>query len=331
MAMASLRFPHLAAYAAALLLILGACSSGDESSKDSGANGTPAGAPEDDASNDAGSKDESSSDPAENDPQDDETSDQKPEEDQDPQDDQDPEPGSGDEGSGDEGSGGEGTGDEGGDENAGPVEPDVAMPEPVGDAAIDRMIAFIREQEIDRSRLNWRHTLPKPPELEFEADKVYDWILHTNLGDMRFRLRPQGTPMHVSSAIYLTKLGYYDGLGFHRVITGFMAQGGCPDGTGSGGPGYTLDGEYPEGVTHARRGDLSAANSGTKADGSGTDGSQFFVCFAPQPGLNGRHTVWGGLVEGFDTLDKIQKLAAPTEPGTPKEPITIESAEIVVR
>jgi cyclophilin family peptidyl-prolyl cis-trans isomerase len=96
-------------------------------------------------------------------------------------------------------------------------------------------------------------------------------------GPIDVKLLPDVTPMHASSTIYLTRLGYYDGLAFHRVIPGFMAQGGCPLGTGTGGPGYEYDGEFSPTVKHDKPGILSMANRGP-----GTDGSQFFLTFVPR-------------------------------------------------
>ena len=107
--------------------------------------------------------------------------------------------------------------------------------------------------------------------------------------------------MHVSSGIYLARLGYYDGLTFHRVIPRFMAQGGCPIGSGSGGPGYQFEGEFDAKVKHDKPGILSMANAGP-----GTDGSQFFLTFLPTPHLDGRHTVWGEVVDGKDTLKALE-------------------------
>jgi peptidyl-prolyl cis-trans isomerase B (cyclophilin B) len=98
--------------------------------------------------------------------------------------------------------------------------------------------------------------------------------------------------------VFLAREGYYDNTIFHRVIAGFMAQGGDPTGTGTGGPGYKFADEFTS-HTHIT-GTLSMANAGPN-----TNGSQFFICFAPQPHLNGKHTVFGQLIEGMDVLNKI--------------------------
>jgi cyclophilin family peptidyl-prolyl cis-trans isomerase len=129
--------------------------------------------------------------------------------------------------------------------------------------------------------------------------------------------------MHVTNFIYLTRLGFYDGLAFHRVITNFMAQGGCPFGTGTGGPGYNFDGEFSPSVKHNAGGMLSMANRGP-----GTDGSQFFLTFVATPWLDGKHTIFGKVVEGMDTLKKLE--AAGSENGKTSEPLKIETVTIQV-
>jgi cyclophilin family peptidyl-prolyl cis-trans isomerase len=140
---------------------------------------------------------------------------------------------------------------------------------------------------------------------------------------MVVRLMPEVAPMHVSSTIYLTRLGFYDGLSFHRVITGFMAQGGCPRGTGTGGPGYQYDGEFDPSVRHNRPGLLSMANAGP-----GTDGSQFFLTFVATPWLDGKHTIFGEVVEGVETLQALEKRGSQS--GRTDEPLEIRRATIAV-
>ena len=174
------------------------------------------------------------------------------------------------------------------------------MPEnDVAIAAIDR---FIAEQSIDRSKDGWKTSLPQPPQVEFDASKRYFWNVATNVGDIKIRLMPDIAPMHVSSTIYLARLGFYDGVIFHRVITGFMAQGGDPLGQGIGGPGYDYDGEFSSSARHDRPGLLSMANAGP-----GTDGSQFFLTFVPTPHLDDKHTIFGEVVEGMETVQQLEK------------------------
>ncbi len=187
-----------------------------------------------------------------------------------------------------------------------------------GVAAIE---AFIAEQNIDKSKSNWKTSLPKPPEASFEAGTDLKWTLNTSLGKIVVDLMPEVAPMHVSSTVYLTKLGFYDGVAFHRVIPGFMAQGGDPLGRGTGGPGYKYAGEFDPNVKHDKGGLLSMANAGP-----GTDGSQFFLTFVATPWLDGKHTIFGEVVEGMDVLKEMEKRG--TRSGTPTERMLIETATI---
>ena len=191
------------------------------------------------------------------------------------------------------------------------------------DPAIADIQAFIAKEKIATASSRWRSGLPKPPCVAFDSGRKYLWHLQTNQGPMTLRFLTGVAPMHVSSTIYLTELGYYDGLTFHRVIPGFMAQGGCPDGNGRGSPGYQYAGEFGPGAKHDGPGVLSMANAGP-----GTDGSQFFITFAPAGNLDGKHTVFGELVTGMDTLRKIEKLGS--ESGSTKQKIVIEKATVSV-
>jgi cyclophilin family peptidyl-prolyl cis-trans isomerase len=167
----------------------------------------------------------------------------------------------------------------------------------------------------------WKIQLEKPEVMTFDKDKVYYWVLLTNKGTIKIKLMPDVAPMHVTSTIYLTQKGFYDGLTFHRIIPGFMAQGGCPFGNGTGGPGYQYDGEFSPDVSHNKSYLLSMANAG-----SGTDGSQFFITFASTTHLDGKHTIFGSVVDGKDVVKKIETYGSSD--GTPKEAIVIERATI---
>ena len=177
--------------------------------------------------------------------------------------------------------------------------------------------ALVAAAKVDTTRGDWRTKLPKPQAAAFAADKTYYADMATNKGPLRIRLFTAEAPMHATSFLYLARLGFFDGLAFHRVIKGFMAQGGCPLGTGTGGPGYRFDGEFTPQLRHDRAGLLSQANAGP-----GTDGSQFFLTFLPTAWLDDKHTIFGAVVGGLETLQALE--AAGSERGTPQEPLRIE-------
>ncbi len=189
------------------------------------------------------------------------------------------------------------------------------------DTAIDAIDQFIAGAGIDTANASWRTRLKAPPEVAFEAGKTYFWDLETNVGNVVVRLLAEVAPKHVASTIYLTRLGYYDDLVFHRVITQFMAQGGCPLGSGTGGPGYTYDGEFAANVKHDRPGLLSMANAGP-----GTDGSQFFLTFIPTPWLDGKHTIFGEVVDGMPTVQALE--ARGSQSGATSERLEITKATV---
>ncbi len=119
-------------------------------------------------------------------------------------------------------------------------------------------------------------------------------VMETNKGTIRLNLYPQETPMTVANFVNLAQRGFYDGLSFHRVIDDFMIQGGCPQGTGTGGPGYRFADEFVDSLRHDAPGKFSMANAGP-----GTNGSQFFITHVPTPWLDDAHTIFGA-VEGDD-------------------------------
>jgi len=190
-----------------------------------------------------------------------------------------------------------------------------------GDVAIEAIDAFIAKQEINKSNPSWKLDLEKPPVVAFDSETSYYWNLATTRGDIRVKLMPGVAPAHVSSTIYLTRLGFYDGTPFHRVIPGFMAQGGDPLGSGRGGPGYEYDGEFDPKVRHDRPGLLSMANRGP-----GTDGSQFFLTFVPTQYLDDKHTIFGEVVDGMATVKELEKRGS--RGGRPSEKLEIVSATI---
>ena len=123
----------------------------------------------------------------------------------------------------------------------------------------------------------------------------------TSRGPIKIELYPDKAPLTVANFVNLAKRGFYDGLKFHRVIADFMIQGGCPEGSGRGGPGYRFEDETTNGVRH-ERGVLSMANAGPN-----TNGSQFFITHVPTPWLDGKHTVFGKVTEGLDVVDAVKQ------------------------
>jgi peptidylprolyl isomerase len=188
---------------------------------------------------------------------------------------------------------------------------------PTGVAAVEKYIA---EHKVDKTG-DWKSKVQRPPKVAFDPAKKIYWKLETSVGNLKVRLMPDVAPMHVTSTIYLTKLGFYDGTIFHRVIPGFMAQGGDPTGTGMGGPGYQYAGEFDPKVKHDKGGLLSMANAGP-----GTDGSQFFLTFVATPWLDGKHTIFGEVVEGQGTLKELEKRGSQS--GKTSEKLTITRAQI---
>ena len=155
-------------------------------------------------------------------------------------------------------------------------------------------------------------------------------VFKTTMGEFEIELYPKDAPETVWNFVNLaegrqktSKEGpFYNGLIFHRVIRGFMIQGGCPEGSGRGGPGYRFVDEFKPHLKHNTEGILSMANAGP-----GTNGSQFFITLAPTPHLDGRHTVFGKVVRGMDVVKKIGDTATGAM-DRPKTDIVIESVEI---
>ncbi|MDE5602789.1 MAG: peptidylprolyl isomerase [Helicobacter sp.] len=135
-------------------------------------------------------------------------------------------------------------------------------------------------------------------------DKLQFALIKTQKGDMTIRLFPNEAPNTVANFASLAQSGFYDNLNFHRVIAGFVAQGGCPEGSGRGGPGYTIACELENNPHKHLKGTLSMAHAGRD-----TGGSQFFICFAPQPHLDGEHTVFGQIEdeESLKVLDSLKE------------------------
>lgn len=145
----------------------------------------------------------------------------------------------------------------------------------------------------------------------------------TNKGVFVAEMFEDKAPLTTKNFIELVEKGFYDGVIFHRVIDGFMIQGGDPTGTGMGGPGYKIKDEFGEGLKHDDEGILSMANAGPN-----TGGSQFFITLAPTPWLNGHHAIFGKVVEGMDVVRLIG--VVPTDfRDRPREAVTMEKVEVV--
>lgn len=171
-----------------------------------------------------------------------------------------------------------------------------------------------------------------------KKDKTMYAVFETNKGNFKIKLFNDKAPKTVENFVGLaegtkewtdpktnkpTKKPFYDGLVFHRVIDGFMIQGGCPLGNGTGGPGYNFEDEFSGGGKHDKPGILSMANRGPN-----TNGSQFFVTVAATPWLDGRHTVFGEVVEGMDVVTSISKAKTAAQ-DRPAEDIKITKLKIV--
>lgn len=142
-----------------------------------------------------------------------------------------------------------------------------------------------------------------PPAMQIDKNKKYTAIFHTDKGDITVDLFASQAPITVNNFVFLAREGFYNNTTFHRVIGGFMAQGGDPTGTGMGGPGYRFDDERGAlSLKHDGEGILSMANAGPN-----TNGSQFFITYGPTPHLNGRHGVFGKITKGTDVLRSIRE------------------------
>jgi cyclophilin family peptidyl-prolyl cis-trans isomerase len=158
-----------------------------------------------------------------------------------------------------------------------------------------------------------------PPQMSIDPQRSYSATIKTSAGTMTARLFAEDTPQTVNNFVFLAREGFYDGVIFHRVIKGFMIQGGDPTGTGTGGPGYKFADEPVK--RRYERGTLAMANAGPN-----TNGSQFFIMHADYA-LPPNYTIFGKLTSGEDVVDKIATAPAGAQ-DRPKEPVSIESVEV---
>src|SRR5438477_9364851 len=159
--------------------------------------------------------------------------------------------------------------------------------------------------------------------MSIDPKKTYTATLKTDVGDIVVRLYTDKVPRTVNNFVFLSRQGFYDGVTFHRVIADFMAQGGDPTGTGTGGPGYRFADEFHPELRHDGPGVLSMANGGPN-----TNGSQFFITYAATPHLDDRHSVFGQVTGGIDVLRSIRERdpGRESQPGAQIESIEIEEA-----
>ena len=148
-----------------------------------------------------------------------------------------------------------------------------------------------------------------PPSGELDNSKSYTATFKTERGEFELMLYANDAPLTVENFINLARADFYNGTTFHRVIPGFMVQGGDPTGTGTGGPGYRFADEFNKNLHHDSEGIFSMANAGP-----GTNGSQFFITLAPTPHLDGKHTVFGKIITGMDVVKTIRERDPMSDP-----------------
>ena len=159
----------------------------------------------------------------------------------------------------------------------------------------------------------------KPPSGGLDKDKSYSATFKTAHGDFEVQLYGDMVPLTVENFVNLANAGFYNGTTFHRVIPGFMAQGGDPTGTGTGGPGYRFADEFHRSLRHDSAGILSMANAGPN-----TNGSQFFITHGPTPHLDERHAVFGKVVKGMDVVLSIRERDPMSDPRPGDKLISVE-------
>ena len=142
----------------------------------------------------------------------------------------------------------------------------------------------------------------RPPAMQIDPKKTYRAVVESDKGNIELELYPQHAPNTVNNFVFLAREGFYDGITFHRVISHFMIQGGDPEGTGRGGPGYRFEDELKGNPLRHETGGISMANAGPN-----TNGSQFFITHSPQPHLDGRHTVFGKVIEGQAVVNAVEQ------------------------
>jgi cyclophilin family peptidyl-prolyl cis-trans isomerase len=173
---------------------------------------------------------------------------------------------------------------------------------------------------------NVKKTYSAPPPMTIDQNKTYTATIKTNYGDIVIQLLPKEAPLTVNNFVFLARAGFYDGVKFHRVVKGFMIQGGDPTGTGAGGPGYQFQDELPTTRSYTK-GTIAMANAGPN-----TNGSQFFIMLANYP-LPKSYSIFGQVTSGQDVVDKIGNVPVKVVNGENSSPtvdvhiITVNIAE----
>jgi len=178
-------------------------------------------------------------------------------------------------------------------------------------------------KRIDKSAADWRLHLPMRPHTAFEPGRNYVWTLSTDVGPIQIRLRAATAPEHTANVVYLTLIGFYDGLAIHTIVPGKGLETGDPAEDGKGSPGYAFSPESKDNK-HDRAGLVSAISLGDS-----TDDSKFRITFAADPAVAPVCTIFGEVEAGFETLKKLEALGTPQ--GRPSKHVTIQKATISIR
>src|SRR5579885_2370109 len=157
-----------------------------------------------------------------------------------------------------------------------------------------RIVVVVRKEKLMPKQYS------KPPEMQIETNRTYQVLIKTNKGDIKLELNPAEAPITVNNFVTLARDGFYNGVTFHRVVPGFVIQGGDPTGTGRGGPGYRFNDEPVRRPYKA--GTVAMANAGPN-----TNGSQFFICLEDQPGLPPNYTIFGDVTSGMNVVRSIRQ------------------------
>ncbi|PZC43166.1 MAG: peptidyl-prolyl cis-trans isomerase B (cyclophilin B) [Chloroflexi bacterium] len=197
-----------------------------------------------------------------------------------------------------------------------------AEPSPVKEQSFDS-----EPSSSEGKKMSTQKTYDSAPEMSIDVSKKYTAKFKLEGGKgFVLELYPEAAPITVNSFVFLAREGYYDDTTFHRVIGGFMSQGGDPTGTGMGGPGYTFENEFDPEYKHDSAGILSMANAGTR-NGQATNGSQFFITHGPTPHLDGMHTVFGKVTQGLEIVVNLRERDPQSATANGVKIITIEIIE----